>query len=391
MSTAKEVLLRTVEELADELFAIGCDIFDHPECGREEVYASDLLTKYLESKGFAVERGIADLPTSFRATWERGSGGPSIGIMMEYDALRNMGHACGHHLQGPNGIAAAMALREAYPGDFKLVLYGTPDEENAGGKIDMVKAGYFRDVDVAFGTHTGQGTSASYKNMALAPTRVTFHGTPAHAAGAPWKGRSAMDAMMLCFHALEIMREHVKDGCRIHYTIREGTGPSNIVHETANVHITLRSHDKLYLEQDMVPRMHEIVKGACRMTGTTADINPLPVYWNHVPVMGLRNLVLDCAEELGAPKLSREPKMSGGSTDIANVSWVTPTTNVTVYYSDHNGHTVPYMNDGKSEQAKKSLISAAQIVGLSALKLLENPELLKAIRDEHSEAIKGED
>ena len=391
MSTTKKALLRGVEAVADEMFAIGCDIFDHPEHGRTEVYASDLLVKVLEAKGFTVERGLADLPTSFRATWERGSGGPSIGILMEYDCLKGMGHACGHHLQGPNGIAAALALRDAYPGDFKLVLYGTPDEEIAGGKIDMVNAGCFQDVDVMFGTHTGGGTSASYKNMALAPTWVTFHGTPAHAAGSPWKGRSAMDAMLLCFHGLEVMREHVKDGCRIHYTIREGTGPSNIVHEKASTHITLRSHDRLYLEQDMVPRMHEIVKGACMMTGTTAEITPRPVYWNHVPVMGLRELVLDCAEELGAPKLSREAKMSGGSTDIGNVSWVTPTTNVTVYYSDHSGHTVPYMNDGKSEQAKKSLISAAQIVGLSALKLLEDPELLKAIQEEHRQAIKGED
>ena len=391
MSNTKEALLQYVESVADAVFALGCDLFDHPEYGRTEVYASDLLTRYLEEKGFTVERGLADLPTSFRATWERGSGGPSIGILMEYDSLKGMGHACGHHLQGPNGIAAALALREAYPGDFKIVLYGTPDEEIAGGKIDMEKAGCFRDVDVMFGTHTGQGTGASYKNMALAPTWVTFHGTPSHAAGSPWKGRSAMDAMLLCFHGLEVMREHVKDGSRIHYTIREGTGPSNIVHETASAHITLRSHDRLYLEGDMVPRMHDIVKGACLMTGTTAEITPRPVYWNHVPVMTLRNLVLDTAEEIGAPKINREARMSNGSTDIANVSWVTPTTNVTVYYSDHNGHTVPYMNDGKSEQARQSVISAAKIVGLSALKLLEDPALLKTIQEEHKAAIQPQD
>ena len=334
-----------------------------------------------------MERGLADLPTSFRATWERGTGGPSIGILMEYDSLKDMGHACGHHLQGPNGIAAAMALREAYAGDFKIVLYGTPDEEIAGGKIDMVNAGYFKEADVMFGTHTGQGTSASYKNMALAPTWVTFHGTPAHAAGAPWKGRSAMDAMLLCFHALEIMREHVKDGCRIHYTIREGTGPSNIVHETASTHITLRSHDKLYLEQDMVPRMHDIVKGACMMTGTTAEITPRPVYWNYVPVDSLRNTVLDTAEEIGAPKVDRTPIFSGGSTDIGNVSWVVPTVNLYTYYSDHTEHTVPYMNDGKTEKAKDSMKWAAKTIGITALKILNDPALLKAIQEEHKIAI----
>ena len=391
MSKTKEALLRGVEAVADELFAVACDIFDHPEYGRTEVYASDLLTKYLEGKGFAVERGLADLPTSFRATWERGSGGPSIGILMEYDSLKDMGHACGHHLQGPNGIAAALALRDAYPGDFKLVLYGTPDEEIAGGKIDMVNAGCFRDVDVMFGTHTGQGTSASYKNMALAPTWVTFRGTPAHAAGSPWKGHSALDALMLCFHGLEIMREHVKDGCRIHYTIKEGTGPSNIVHEKASVHITLRSTDRLYLEGDMVPRMHEIVKGACLMTGTTAEITPRPVYWNYLPVDSLRNATLDSAEEIGAPKVDRTPILGGGSTDIGNVSWVVPTVNLYIYYSDHTEHTVPYMNDGKSEKARASLAWAAKTIGLTAIKILNDPALLKAIQEEHKIAIQPKD
>ena len=387
MSTSKEVLLRTVESVADEMFAIGCDIFDHPEYGRTEVYASDLLTRVLEEKGFTVERGLADLPTSFRATWERGTGGPSVGFLLEYDALKGMGHGCGHHMQGPNAIAAALALRDAYPGDFKMVLYGTPDEEIAGGKIDMVNAGCFTDVDVMFGTHPSGGTRVAYGNKALAPTWVTFYGTPAHASGSPWKGRSAMDAMVLCFHGLEVMREHVKDGCRIHYTIKEGTGPSNIVHETANVHITLRSTDRLYLEGEMVPRMHEIVKGACLMTGTTAEITPRPVYWNYVPVDSLRNTVLDTAEEIGAPKVDRTPIFSGGSTDIGKVSWVVPIVNLYIYYSDHTEHTVPYMNDGKTEKAKDSMKWAAKTIGITALKILNDPELLKTIQEEHKIAI----
>ena len=387
METMKEKLLQGVDACADEMFAVACDIFDHPEYGRTEVYASDLLTRVLEEKGFTVERGLADLPTSFRATWERGTGGPSVGFLLEYDALKGMGHGCGHHMQGPNAIAAALALRDAYPGDFKMVLYGTPDEEIAGGKIDMVNAGCFKDVDVMFGTHTAGGTRVAYGNKALAPTWVTFRGTPAHASGSPWKGRSAMDAMVLCFHGLEVMREHVKDGCRIHYTIKEGTGPSNIVHETANVHITLRSTDRLYLEGEMVPRMHEIVKGACLMTGTTAEITPRPVYWNYVPVDSLRNTVLDTAEEIGAPKVDRTPIFSGGSTDIGNVSWVVPTVNLYIYYSDHTEHTVPYMNDGKTEKAKDSLKWAAKTIGITALKILNDPELLKTIQEEHKIAI----
>ena len=391
MNAVKEKLMQSVDARTDELFAIACDIFDHPEYGRTEVYASGLLTRYLEEKGFTVERGLADLPTSFRATWERGTGGPSIGFLLEYDSLKTMGHACGHHLQGPNAIAAALALRDAWQGDFKLVLYGTPDEEIAGGKIDMVNAGCFQDVDVMFGTHTAGNTSVACGNKALAPTWVTFHGTPAHAAGSPWKGRSAMDAMLLCFHGLEVMREHVKDGCRIHYTIKEGTGPSNIVHEKASAHITLRSTDRLYMEGEMVPRMHDIVKGACMMTGTTAEITPRPVYWNYVSVDSLRSIVLDTAEEIGAPKVDRTPVIGGGSTDIGNVSWVVPTVNLYIYYSDHPGHTNPYMAEGKSQKAKESLNWAAKTVGITAVKLLNDPALLKAIQEEHKTAIQPKD
>jgi metal-dependent amidase/aminoacylase/carboxypeptidase family protein len=196
-------------------------------------------------------------------------------------------------------------------------------------------------------SHTAGKSGVSCGQKALAPTHVTFHGTPAHASSAPWKGRSAMDAMLLCFHGLEILREHIEDGSRIHYTILEGTGPSNIVHERAKAHITLRSGDKRYLEQELVPRMRRIVEGACMMTDTTAHIEPRPVYWNYVSVPALSALVLDCAQEVGAPRLSREMVVSNGSTDVGNVSWCVPTVNTYVYYSDCVKTNYTYGDDGE--------------------------------------------
>lgn len=171
MSDAKNALLQAVEANADRMFAIACDIFDHPECGREEYYACDLLTRFLEEEGFTVERGVGGLATAFRAAWEQGSGGPAIGFMMEYDALRGMGHACGHHLQGPATMGAALALKAVVKEPFKLVLYGTPDEESRGGKIDMVEAGLFRDVDVMFSYHTGRSTSCWVKRPSRKSTK----------------------------------------------------------------------------------------------------------------------------------------------------------------------------------------------------------------------------
>lgn len=385
----KEMLLQAAEKTAQELFAIACDIFDHPEADGKEFYASKLLTDYLEKKGFAVEKGIAGMETAFRATWEHGTGGPSMGFLLEYDALESMGHACGHHLQGPACIGAALALMESCKDPFKLVLYGTPAEETVGGKIIMERQGCFRDVDAMFSYHTGGSTSIAYTNRALAPTRVTFHGIPAHASGAPHLGRSALDAMMLTFHGLEIMREHVKDGCRIHYTVLESTGVSNIVHEKARAHVTLRSYDRRYLE-DMVKRMENVVKGACLMTDTTAEFEYRNVYWNLVPVGTLNELALATAKELGAEKIKEDKVISGGSTDVGNVSWVVPTVLVYTAFDNGGAHSEAWLAAGKTEKAHASMLSAAKIMGTTALKLIADKALLEKIKEEHRAAVSDE-
>ncbi len=388
MENMKENLMQAAEKYAGDMFALACDIFDHPEIGGEEYYASALLIKLLEEKGFTVEKGVGGMETAFRAVWERGTGGPTIGFLLEYDALRGMGHACGHHLQGPACIDAALALMESCTEPFKLVLYGTPDEEISGGKIVMEKNGCFRDVDAMFSYHTSGSTSVSQTNKALAPTRVTFHGTPAHASGAPHKGRSALDAMMLTFHGLEIMREHVIDGCRIHYTILEGTGASNIVHETAKAHITLRCPDRRYLE-DMQKRMENVVKGACLMTDTTAEFEYRNVYWNLIPVPALQAQVLESAKTIGAEKLRKEDGgvISSGSTDVGNVSWIVPTVMLYTYYDDNAAHTTGWLEAGKTQKAYESMLSGGKIMGLTALKLICDKQYLEQVKQEHRQAI----
>ena len=387
MTEKQNKLLECVDARADELFAIGCDIFDHPEIGRQEFHAVETLTGYLEKQGFSIEHGVGGLETAFRAVWERGSGGPSIGFMMEYDALVGLGHACGHHLQGPTTIGAALARRDTCKENFKLVLYGTPDEERAGGKIDMVENGCFRDVDVMFSYHTAGSTGTSYTNKALTAVIVTFHGTPAHASGSPHLGRSALDAMMLAFHGMEIMREHVKDGSRIHYTILEGTGPSNVVPKLAKAHITLRANDRHYVDE-MVQRTENVIRGACLMTDTTADIERRKSYWNFLPVPSLRKLGLDIAEELGAENLKRGETVGKASTDVGNVSWVVPDLHFYTYFCSAAGHTEELRNYGKTDNARRAMLSGSKILGCAALRLVEDPALLETIKQEHKEAVR---
>lgn len=382
MKSFVESIRKRATELQDELFALACRIFDRPEIGGEEKFASALITEYLEKKDFKVERGIAGLPTAFRATWERGEGGPVIGFCMEYDALEEIGHACGHHLQSPACIGAALILRELCQKPLRIVLYGTPDEERFGGKIPMAEKGVFSEADVVFSCHSGGKTFVSGGNRALAATRVTFHGKTAHASGAPQNGRSALDAMMLAFHGLEIMREHVEDGCRIHYTVLTGTGPSNVVHEKAYCHVTLRSYDKNYLA-DMKRRMKKVIDGACMMTETTADFEYLPEYWNILPIPSLNAELLRAAELFEVERLRHETMGSGGSSDVGNVSWVCPTALFYTFYSDAKAHTADYLTEGKSEAAKSSMLSAAKVFALTAMELVHHPEKLAAIQKEH--------
>ena len=386
MKSFKENIIDVSNRYIDELFDIACDIFDHPEIGLEETYAASLLTSYLEKKGFSVEKGIAGISTAFRAVWEKGSGGPAIGFLVEYDALAIMGHGCAHHLQPSACFGAALALMETCDEPFKIVIYGTPDEEKNGGKITMEKAGCFRDVDAMFAYHAGGITSVSYTNRALISHLVTFHGTPSHASAAPEKGRSALDAMLLTFQGIEFMREHIKDGCRMQYTILEGTGATNIVHETAKARITLRSHDRYYLEH-LQGRLKKIIDGACLMTETTADIEPLSTYWNLVPVDTFLEVVLSAEEEMEAKNLHKVPTAGGGSTDVGNVSWVVPTANMSVYFSEGGAHSETWIKEGKSEKARYSVLTAAQILALAATKLIQDPALLEKIKQEHKEAI----
>lgn len=201
--TLKERMNRFIDSLRPELSRMSDDIYDHPEVGLTERHASQLLTAWLEERGFAVERGVGGLETAFRAVWRQGEGGPRIGLLCEYDALPAQGHACGHQMQGPCILGAATALKDGgIKAPFSVVVYGTPAEETVSGKVLMLKHGdCFHDIDVALMMHGSGETTTDVKSMALTSFTVTYHGRAAHAAIRPEEGRSSLDAMILAFQA----------------------------------------------------------------------------------------------------------------------------------------------------------------------------------------------
>lgn len=383
MSPEKIKIFDAIDALSGELCDMSDRIFDFSEISGEEYQSSALLEDYLEAHGFCVERGIAGLPTAFRAVYRNGEGGLKIGLLAEYDALEGMGHGCGHHMQGPSIAGVAVALKEAgLDTPFELVVYGTPAEETLGGKIVMMEQGCFQDIDVAFMMHGGPETCTDVKCMALENFRVTFHGKASHAAIAPDQGRSAFDAALLSFHALEMLREHVKDDTRMHYTVNNAGGPPNVVPEIAEAEYTLRSYSTDYLNE-VVERFMDILKGACLMTGTTCEIQRDRPFKSKVPCALINEVLMENARLADAPTI-RPPREKTGSTDFGNVMYEIPGSCIRIAFVPEGSpaHSMAYVNAGKSQEAHRAVVKAAQILAGSCLDLIKKPELFAQIRQE---------
>ncbi len=387
----KERLFTLLDEKKATLTAMADFLFDNPETAFEEHKAVDVLTRYLEKSGFAVERGVGALPTAFRAVYENGSGGPSIGLLCEYDALPGMGHGCAHHIQGPAIVGAAESIKAVMSDGappYRLVVYGTPGEEGGGGKIHMLENGCFRDIDLALMTHGGPATQTDVKSLALATLTVTFHGKSAHAALKPEQGRSALDGLLLCFQGVEFFREHVREDTRMHYTILDAGGPANVVPERAQGEFIFRSYSSVHLDA-ILERFDDIAKGAALMSGTTVTLQRMKRLESKIPVLALNELLMHNAELVDAPT-RRPPREKTGSTDFGNVTSVLPGAVIRVAFVPEGtpSHSQEFLRAGKSDEAHAALLFAAKILAGTCCDILENPELIQKITADFTAAKK---
>ena len=383
----KEKLRTYIDSICGELCGLSDDIFDHPECGGEERYAVERLTTFLRDQGFTVETGIAGLATAFRAVYQVGTGGPSIGLLCEYDALKGFGHGCGHHMQGPAVLGAAAALRRCLGEDTpaKIVVYGTPAEETSMGKTIMLREGYFRDIDIALMTHANPETNVDVKSLALRSYRVKYHGVSAHAAIKPEDGRSALDALMLACHGLECLREHVRDDVRMHYAIRETSPLSNVVPDFVEASFVIRSYSTDYIET-LVPRLEKVLRGAAMMTETTCEIIEKSHLDSKVPSYIINDLIMENARAVDAPQLGA-PREKTGSTDFGHVLHTLPGACVRIAFVPRgtSSHSQEYLDAGKSDAAHLAVRLAAQILALTSWDVIEDKGLLERIRAEFAE------
>ena len=399
-SVRLDAAAKAIDSAREELVAMAVDIHAHPELNYQEHHAAKLLSDTLEQHGFGVERGVGGVETAFRATLEGGGGdGPTVAILAEYDALPEIGHGCGHNLIAMAAVGAGLGVRAnlaSLPG--RVVVIGTPAEEGGGGKIRLLDAGVFDDVDVCLSSHPSSNrtiipediTMDESWSLAMVGYRYMYHGKAAHAAAAPEQGINALNAVIHLFNGIDALRQHLRDDVRIHGIITEGGLAPNVVPEFAAANFMLRCPDRQYLSDVVVDKVKQAAEGAALMTGARLEVEPFyPFYQNVLPNAVLARTFRTNAAAVGmkldAPVPGR--KGSGASTDFGNVSQTRPSFELRYAVSETPvpSHSREMCETAITETAFSNAISVAKILTLTACDFLSDPALLQEAKAEFAE------
>ncbi|MEM8499183.1 MAG: amidohydrolase [Pseudomonadota bacterium] len=444
-NTAADSSLSTVsagvEQQRSTYIDMAQQIWDWAEVGYQETRSSELLQSQLKSSGFSIETGVANIPTSFVASY--GSGQPVIAILAEYDALPGVsqqaiperkavdggkaGHACGHHLFGVGSVAAAIAARDwlAESGAKGTVrLYGTPAEEGGSGKVYMVREGLFDDVDVVIHWHADDENSAlPGTTLANRSAKFRFTGIASHAAAAPERGRSGLDGVEAMNHMVNMLREHVPTTTRLHYVITKGGLAPNVVPEFAESFYYVRAASP----QELLPiweRVENAAHGAALGTDTKVEWEVIHGNYNILPNVTLARVMDESLRSIGGIEYSKKeqrfaeqivqtftgkPKLelgsekeiveftddihkSSGSSDVGDVSWMAPTVGLrtATWVPGTSAHTWQAVAAGGMSIGHKGMMLAANSMALTAVKLLQSPDIIKQAKEEWLER-RGDD
>jgi aminobenzoyl-glutamate utilization protein B len=428
----KQIALDAVMELEAEIHEMAMTLWDYSETALLETRSAEFLANLLEDEGFTVERGVADMPTAFVASFTYGEGGPIIGVLAEYDALPGVGNApvphkherddgltsgqgCGHNLFGAGSVGAAIALkrtmeRQGLAGTIRL--YGSPAEETVVGKVYMAKAGLFDDLDASLVWHPSLETGVSNQpGRAMNNFTVEFHGQAAHGSADPWNGRSALDAVELMNHGANLMREHIQPTARIHYVIPSAGEAPNVVPDYAKVWYYVRDTSRVTVDE-YYQWLLEIAAGAAQATRTEYGVHLITGVHEYLLNRPLQEAMQRNLELVGPPEfpetfqafatqmqegLGIEQKgldieikpladgpqpPQGGSSDVAEVSYITPTVELRVTSAPAG---VPWHSWATSaahgtDASVHAAHTAAKVMALTGIDMLTNPKLLEEAR-----------
>jgi aminobenzoyl-glutamate utilization protein B len=411
---------------------IAMEIWNNAELGYKEKKSTALLQKTLKDEGFSVQAGVAEIPTAFVATY--GSGLPVIGILAEFDALPGLaqkavpeksgiegqagGHGCGHHLFGTASVAAGIAIKNLikenkFTGTVKI--FGCPAEEGGSGKVYMVRAGLFKDVDVAIHWHPDNENRITMTSaLANSSAKFRFYGLSAHAAGAPERGRSSLDAVESMDYMVNLMREHIPQEARIHYVITQGGKAPNVVPDFAEVYYYVR-HPKRDQVKEIFERVATVAKAAAYGTETKMDYEIVGGTHDLLLNKTLAEAMQINLEKVGGVKYTEEEKefatkiqssfnfpypsilsadsikplklemdAGGGSTDVGDVSYAVPTVGLraATWAPGTPAHSWQAVACGGTEIGTKGMIVAAKTMAMTAIDLFTNPTLITKAKEE---------
>lgn len=436
----KTIVHEYLEENSSDYGDIAMKIWALAEVGYQEYESSKLLQQKLTAEGFDLQIGVAGMPTAFTASY--GSGRPVIAILGEFDALPGVsqaavpyreerpevgaGHACGHHLFGSGSAAAAAAAKnwlEQSGSSGTIRFYGTPAEEGGAGKVYMVREGLFKDVDVVLHWHPSPSNAANPGNsLANKSAKFRFYGQASHAAGAPERGRSALDGVEAMNYMVNLMREHVPQETRIHYVITKGGEAPNVVPAYAEVFYYVR-HPEAERVKEIFNRVVAAAEGAAQGTGTEVEHEVIHGIYNLVPNETLQKIMYKNLVEVGGVEYTAEekvfvekimatypdikakleeatqvmpyasPRRGGfGSTDVGDVSWVVPTAGMgaATWAPGTSAHSWQAVAAGGTSIGRKGMMVAAKTLALTAIDIFQNPDVTTKAKAE-LEQLRGKD
>jgi aminobenzoyl-glutamate utilization protein B len=437
MKSLKDVAARNIDKDHERFTRIALDIWNFAEVGYKEEQSSALLARTLKESGFTVQSGVAGIPTAFVATF--GSGKPVIGMLAEYDALPGLsqmaiperkpvpgkaaGHGCGHHLFGTASVAAGIELKkliETKKLNGTIRVFGTPAEEGGSGKVYMVRGGLFDDVDAVLHWHPGDRNEVTMSSaLSNKSAKFRFYGVSAHAASAPDKGRSALDAVESMNYMANMMREHISGDTRIHYVITDGGKAPNVIPDFAEVYYYVR-HPRREQTVAIFERIVNAAKGAALGTGTMMDYEIIggthdllinktlaKVMYENLKTVG--GIVYDPDDIRFAERIqttfqdARAPISSANSivplrsdvnvwpasTDVGDVSYTAPTVGLysATWVPGTAAHSWQAVACGATPIGMKGMIVAAKTIALTGIDLLSDPAIIKKAREELKESV----
>lgn len=382
-----------IDEIKEELIELSKYVFDNPEIGLEEFKSSKAHVDFLEKHGFTVETNYLGFETAFKAVYNSMKPGPTIAYLAEYDALPGIGHGCGHNILGATSSGAGVVLRNLIDeiGGRVLVL-GSPAEENFGVKVDMANMGVFDDIDIAMLSHPSSNHQLSGTTSELVPLRFTFRGKTSHAAGSPEKGINALDACIQLFNSVNAMREHILDSSRIHGVITEGGKAANIVPDLAIADFYIRTTVLGYMDE-LKEKVINCAKAAALATGATLDISVYEkIYKGTVTNETLSKVYEKNLRVIGVEDI-QEGEVGYGSSDMGDVSQVCPT--ISPYFpivskgQKVTAHTVEFRDATLTEEAYKGMEESIYSLVATAVDVITDKDLLRSINSEFNNTFKN--